>query len=229
MPYKDPKCQRAYFKAHRHANLERERSADRAHYRANRDRIRAVRKARYQVNREKVLDARKAYCEANPEKVQACNKANYLANRDKRLLYAKVYRENKQESTAAATKAWIQANPERQRANLRARHQIRYKQDPNYAMRKILRSRLKNILKSKGKTEMALRLLGCDLDWLVAWLEIQFQPGMCWDNRGLVWHVDHVRPCASFDLTDRHQQKLCFHWTNLQPLFAADNLKKRDR
>ncbi len=49
---------------------------------------------------------------------------------------------------------------------------------------------------------------------------------MTWENYGPVWHVDHIRPCAKFDLTDHDQQRACFHWTNLQPLFAKDNLQK---
>ena len=48
------------------------------------------------------------------------------------------------------------------------------------------------------------------------------------ENYGL-WHVDHIIPCASFDLTDPKQQKICFHWSNLQPLKAIDNLKKGTR
>jgi len=54
----------------------------------------------------------------------------------------------------------------------------------------------------------------------------QFRPGMSWDNHGLVWHLDHVRPCASFDLTDPEQQRICFRWDNFQPLFAKENLQK---
>ena len=58
-------------------------------------------------------------------------------------------------------------------------------------------------------------------------LEKQFQPGMSWDNHGYDgWHVDHIRPCASFDLTDEEQVRKCFHYTNLQPLWAKDNLRK---
>jgi hypothetical protein len=52
---------------------------------------------------------------------------------------------------------------------------------------------------------------------------------MTWDNYGPVWHVDHKRPCASFDFSDPVQQRLCWHWTNLQPLFAAENLSKGDK
>jgi HNH endonuclease. len=50
---------------------------------------------------------------------------------------------------------------------------------------------------------------------------------MSWDNYGRDgWHIDHIRPCASFDLTDPEQQRQCFHYTNLQPLWAADNIRK---
>lgn len=52
---------------------------------------------------------------------------------------------------------------------------------------------------------------------------------MTWENYGPVWHVDHIRPCASFDLQDPAQQRECFNFKNLQPLFAKENLKKGDR
>jgi hypothetical protein len=76
----------------------------------------------------------------------------------------------------------------------------------------------------------SLSCLGCDMQWLEAWLEIQFQSGMTWDNWGKTgwdgWEIDHIRPCASFDLSDLEQQKQCFHWTNLQPLWSAENRSK---
>jgi hypothetical protein len=61
------------------------------------------------------------------------------------------------------------------------------------------------------------------------YLQGQFRPGMTWENYGPVWHIDHIRPCASFDSTDPEQQKICFHWMNLQPLFAAENCAKKDK
>ena len=70
-------------------------------------------------------------------------------------------------------------------------------------------------------------LVGCTLAELCTHLETQFVDGMSWDNRK-DWHIDHIRPCGSFDLTDPEQQAQCFHYTNLQPLWARDNLEKSD-
>ena len=61
-------------------------------------------------------------------------------------------------------------------------------------------------------------------------LERQFTQGMTKENHGKYgWHVDHIKPCSSFDLSDIEQQKLCFHYTNLQPLWAKDNIKKSNK
>jgi hypothetical protein len=56
-------------------------------------------------------------------------------------------------------------------------------------------------------------------------MESLFLEGMSWDNYGK-WHIDHIRPCSSFDLSDTEQQKICFNYKNLQPLWAEDNLRK---
>jgi hypothetical protein len=93
----------------------------------------------------------------------------------------------------------------------------------------LLRVRTRKAIKNQNayKTDHMEKLLGCTFDEVKIYLEKQFLPGMTWENHGLHgWHIDHVRPCASFDLTDSEQQKLCFHYTNLQPLWAKDNLSK---
>jgi len=77
------------------------------------------------------------------------------------------------------------------------------------------------------KASCTMALIGCSLPELRAHLEALFLPGMTWEKYGFRgWHVDHIRPCASFDLTDPAQQRACFHYTNLQPLWAKDNLAK---
>ena len=75
-----------------------------------------------------------------------------------------------------------------------------------------------------------MELIGCSVSKLMKHLEGKFQDGMTWETRGVHgWHVDHIIPCKVFDLTDPEQQKQCFHYTNLQPLWAEDNLKKGDK
>jgi len=68
-------------------------------------------------------------------------------------------------------------------------------------------------------------MLGCNVVELKEHLSRQFRPGMSWDNYG-EWHVDHIRPCISFDLSDPKQQLQCFHFSNLQPLWAKENMAK---
>lgn len=88
-----------------------------------------------------------------------------------------------------------------------------------------MRRRLLDAIKGNPKLSTTLNLVGCDIDYLKEYLEKLFLPNMSWDNYGK-WHIDHIIPCNSFDLSDIEQQKKCFHYTNLQPLWAKDNLKK---
>lgn len=91
-----------------------------------------------------------------------------------------------------------------------------------------LRRRLhKAVGGSVHKAATTMKLLGCSREVLLAHLEAQFQDGMTWENYG-EWHIDHKRPCASFDLSDPEQQKACFHYSNLQPLWGIENLRKND-
>lgn len=75
-------------------------------------------------------------------------------------------------------------------------------------------------------------LTGCDIDYLMYHIQEQFTKGMSWDNHGRgnkgrkEWHIDHIRPCDSFDLRKPAQQRKCFHYSNLQPLWRDDNLTK---
>lgn len=86
------------------------------------------------------------------------------------------------------------------------------------------------------KSDSSFNLIGCPVEFVMGWLESKFQEGMSWENYGRPdgdhfsgWHIDHVKPCSSFDLSDPEEQKKCFHYTNLQPLWAIDNMKKGNR
>ena len=77
-----------------------------------------------------------------------------------------------------------------------------------------------------NRTNGSAELLGCSMDFFLKHLESQFKLDMNWDNYGSYWSIDHIRPCASFDLTDLEQQKICFHWSNMRPLWHADHAAK---
>ena len=111
------------------------------------------------------------------------------------------------------------------RARIAEYQRTRKQNDIHFRLSCNLRTRLWQALKNNQKTGSAVRDLGCSLEELKSHLEYQFQEGMSWDNQG-EWHVDHKRPLVSFDLTDRRQLLEACHYTNLQPLWAEENLSK---
>lgn len=119
---------------------------------------------------------------------------------------------------------------DRHRAYYREWERKRRKSDLNYRITKVLRLRVWRALKGIRKERPTLELLGCSLDDLRRHLESQFVEGMTWDNYGRGgWEVDHIRPCSSFDLSDPKQQRECFHYSNMQPLWGIDNWRKGSR
>lgn len=107
---------------------------------------------------------------------------------------------------------------------------VHRRDDVLFRLKDGLRNRLKAALRKGYKTGSAVRDLGCTISELRAHLEKLFQPGMTWENWSLDgWHIDHIKPLASFDLTDRQQLLQACHYTNLRPLWAADNLVKGDK
>jgi hypothetical protein len=102
-------------------------------------------------------------------------------------------------------------------------------EDPNFKLASRLRSRLTKAINRDQKAGSAVRDLGCPIPELKARLELMFSPGMTWENWGHgegKWNIDHILPLASFDLTDREQFLVACHYTNLQPLWHIDNMRK---
>jgi hypothetical protein len=175
---------------------------------------------------EKRARERELYAQ-NRDHIRARKRADYQRNQSQERARARVYYEANRETERARCQKFFAENPT-YRVDYERR---RYQEDEQWRIRKILRARLTAIVK-RGmgkKLGPTLELLGCTLDEFRAHIESQWAEGMSWDNLGHVgdvWHIDHIRPCASFDLTDLEQQKACFHWSNLQPLWAADNQRK---
>lgn len=98
--------------------------------------------------------------------------------------------------------------------------------DLNYRLRKNLRSRMRSAIMRNTKTGSAIDDLGCSIDALKTHLETQFHAGMYWDNWPEYWHIDHIMPLQSFDLTNRDEFLKAVHYTNLQPLLVEDHRRK---
>ena len=141
-------------------------------------------------------------------------------------------RSSNREEHAKKEREFYQKNKEKINDTRRKNLQKRRDEDVQYRVMMSLHVRLYDAVKHQRGTKSAktLEMLGSSVENLTKHLESKFAEGMTWENYGIKgWHVDHIRPCASFDLEDPEEQKKCFHWSNLQPLWAADNLKKSDK
>jgi hypothetical protein len=189
----------------------------------------------YLKNREKRLQYNKEWRLKNRErrlqykKEWYLNNKNYckewhINNRERRLQYNKEYNLKNKEKR----KQWRLNNKEKSKKYQNKYYKKKIKIDPNYKLIKNMRTRIWFALKRKYKSKSTIKLLGCSVKECWQHLKSKFQPGMTKENYGQ-WHVDHIIPCASFDLKCPVQQMACFHYTNLQPLWAADNIRKKDK
>jgi hypothetical protein len=157
------------------------------------------------------------------EKVSAINKACRLRNLELRRAKDRVYYQANKTKILASNRAYKKANPVQMRG-YKAKQRA---QNPLVNLKDQLRRRVLGAL-ARVKAEKAGRtfeLIGCTPQFLKEYLESKFQAGMSWALRRS-FHIDHIKPCAAFDLTNPEQQKACFHYTNLQPLWPVDNIRK---
>lgn len=172
----------------------------------------AKRDKKYQEeNKQKISINKKKYYEDNKEKIEKRDKKRYTLKRHQIL-------KQKQEYTF------------KNKEKISTRIRNRKKQDINFRLRANLASRVAMALKGLNKSLSTMFLIGCEIDYLMYYLQEQFTKGMSWDNYGLYgWHMDHIKPCVLFDLSKKSQQLICFNHTNLQPLWAEDNLRKGNK
>lgn len=103
----------------------------------------------------------------------------------------------------------------------------KYNTDPYFKVVFSIRTRVSKLLKQKNadKYNKFYNYLGCSKEEFILYFQAKFKEGMTWENHG-EWHIDHIKPCSLFNLLNEDEQKKCFHYTNLQPLWASENLSK---
>jgi len=173
-------------------------------------------------NKIKLRKIQYKWVKKNPEKVKLSSKKYAENNKDKIKKDQKEYRKNNKQKEKLRHKNWHKNNPEYRK--------LRRSNNINIRIADSLRSRIRLALKGNQKSGRTLDLLGCSINVLKEHLELNFKPGMTWDNYGRDgWHIDHIKPLSKFDLCDKKQIKLACHYFNLQPLWAIENLRKGNR
>jgi hypothetical protein len=171
----------------------------------------------------------KDICEILRKKHQTPEQREARVAREK--AYQRTWRKKNRDKTSGYEKKWITNHRAQYLEIVRNGKKNEYDRkkdtDPQYIIGKRLRTRIYLLLKGKRKSASTMELLGCSLDFFLKYIESLFQEGMSFDNYGKDgWVLDHDRPCASFDLTNPEEQKKCFHYSNIKPLWAIDNMKK---
>lgn len=139
------------------------------------------------------------------------------------------YRKKNKDKIQKYNKKWRQKNRDLIN-NKKKQYYCRRKLNIDYRLLNNLRSRIRAAIKNGKKCMKTTEILGASIESVRLHLESKFTEGMNWANYGLYgWHIDHIVPCDKFDLSKKSEQKKCFHYTNLQPLWAKENIKKSNK
>ena len=190
------------------------------YYQKNKERVREYYQKNKERNKERNKEKIRAYYQKNKEKIREYYQKNREKNKEKIREY---YQKNK-ERIIKACREYKRKNRDKTRKHLC----LRYRNCIEFRIKTRLCGRINRALHGRSKSAHTRELIGCSVSELMTHLELMFKDGMSWKNYG-EWHIDHIRPCASFDLLDPEQQRICFNWKNLQPLWAIDNIIKSDR
>jgi hypothetical protein len=216
----------------------------RVYYEKNRERT--LPQNREYRNRPEVREKARERRRKNRDTILRWKHGWYRRNREKILIQQKRVKQNQAPEEKAERLAWHRAYYRTNRERVR-------QMQKEYRQRNLKRDNLARVIKRRTNVQFALRcrirnqarkivlrlpsfpsrghyldLLGCTLTEFASYLENKFLPGMSWTNRNL-WHLDHIRPLKTFDLSDPAQLAVACHFTNLQPLWASDNLRKGHR
>jgi hypothetical protein len=195
----------------------------------------------YKTNRNEILNHVSNYYQLNKDKIKEYNKNLGKKKRTQRKIEKQIWLESNKDiieledklQSKIRTKKKKQYKKEwgiKNKDRLNEKNREKRKNDIQFKLKCVLRKRLSDAVRNNRKNGSAIRDLGCTIEQLKQYLESKFQPDMTWDNYGLHgWHIDHIKPLSSFNLTDRNQLLEACHYTNLQPLWAIDNLIKGNK
>lgn len=199
-------------------------------YEANKDRLREYYRENYlkhkKENPEKLREQRRLsaarWRATHPEYKSVRSEATRIKDRERRRLW----RQQNPKEHSAEVMAYRKNNLKKVQERIRVWSKRKRQTDPNWKLKCYLRTRIYNALKGISKSASTVKLLGCSIENLWIHLESQFEEGMCRENYGTFWEVDHIIALALFDLTREEHQRRAFHFSNLQPLTIPANRSK---
>jgi hypothetical protein len=205
-----------YYKKYVESHKEQYKNSQKKYYENHKDKIKEGVKKRYNIKKEEINKKRAIEYKENKNNVceyrRNYNKKYWLKNKEKLKINMRIY---------------SQQNKKILHEKQQDKNRIKYINDDLYRLKVQLRSRIK--LSNKKKFVASMDLIGCSILDYVKYLESKFKIGMTWQNHGQginCWHIDHIIPLASFDLSKLEEQQKAFHYSNTQPLWEYENLSK---
>jgi hypothetical protein len=172
-----------------------------------------------------ISEFRKFYCipcKKEIDKIYYLNNKEEIKKKDKEEM--SLYNKNYYLNNKIKYIKYKESNFEKIKEYNRNYNKLKYSIDPNFKIRKLYSHRLNMAIKFNFKSGTTITYLGCSIEELKNHLENQFLPEFTWENHGEIWEIDHILPCASFDLTIEENIFKCFHFSNHQPLFKTTEI-----
>lgn len=187
----------------------------------NKKKISEINKKYREAHKKEIAKYRRRYVAENRDRVNSCSRE--YGKSDKRRAYSRKYRQNNRGKLIKYSRTYRANNKDKISEYWRRRRKLL-----KHRLHRNMQSRIQSAIKSGGslKSNRTEDLIGCSIVDLIKHIECKMVSGMTWDNYGKEWHIDHIKPCVSFDLSDPKSQKECFNYANLQPLWTEDNLSK---
>jgi hypothetical protein len=205
------KTYKEYYQAHRKEQIEKSRKYRKLHKKE----INEKKHEYYEKNKKEQIEKSKKYRDIHKEEISRKKHEYYEKNKKTIKSRMQEWRKTHKKEIAISTKN----NTNR-----------KLKTDINFKLAHYLRNRLRIAIKHSQKSGSAVRDLGCSIPEFKLYLESKFQDGMSWKNYGFKgWHIDHIIPLVSFNLQNREEFLKANHYTNLQPMWAGENLEKGKR
>ncbi len=169
----------------------------------------------------------KKYKKEHRKELKLKSKEYYIDNRTSCIESRKKYAAKTKIQKKEYDKKYVIKNKDRRNKKRRIWQNNKSKTDLNFLIKRRLQTRIYHALKDQNseKKTSTIKYLDCSIQFFIEYIESLFIDNMSWDNYG-EWHIDHIKPCALFDLTKIENQKKCFNYKNLQPLWAIDNILK---